>query len=84
MKDFDDAVRRAGQTYGYTKKRVLADGIVTEIEAEIGEDYQEYEFKDGGLVPAGTPIGVEIYDFSQDDKATLFLYDHIVYAEYGE
>jgi hypothetical protein len=77
VKDYDDAVRRASETYGYTKKRILADNIVTEIEAEDGDAFQQYEFADGGRVPAGTPIGVEIFDFSQDDEATLFLYDHI-------
>jgi hypothetical protein len=80
MRDYSDAVRRASETYGYTKKRVIADGIVTEIEAEDGDRFQEYKFADGGKVPPGTPVGVEIYDFSQDDEAILFLYDHIRYA----
>ena len=79
MKDFDDAVRCAITTYGYTKKRILADDVVREIEAEDGEDFQKYEFVNGGIVPPGTPVGVEIGDIDEDGD-TFFLYDHIVYA----
>jgi hypothetical protein len=30
------------------------------IEAEDGEDFQEYNFLGGKKVPAGTPVGIEV------------------------
>ena len=48
------------------------------IEAETGEDYQEYIYlHDMSVVEHGTPIGVEI---TQNGKTELFLYDGILYG----
>ena len=81
MKDFNDAVSKVAKTFGYTKKRVLADGIVVEIEAENGEDFQNYSYENGDIVEAGTPIGVEVFDPETDnpeDDAVFYMYDHIL------
>ena len=81
IRDFYDALRQTKEKYPYSEEKIL-DDILFEIEAEDGEDFQEYEFVDSGeVVPAGTPIGVEIGDFSQGIEIELFLYENIRYGD---
>lgn len=46
------------------------------IEAEDGEDFQEYVYEDGSRVPAGEQVGVEI---TQDGNTKFFLLEGILY-----
>jgi len=48
------------------------------IEAEDGPEFQEYVFKNGKPVPAGTPIGIEV---SGDNGVELKLFDNILFSD---
>jgi hypothetical protein len=77
VKNYPDAVRMASDTYGYTKKRIVEDHIVIEVNPEDVDGIRKYEFVDGGVVPQGVPIGVKVCDHSMDEEPVLFLYDGI-------
>lgn len=49
-----------------------------EIEAEDGEGFQEYKFADGKKVPAGTPIGLEVF---VEGRWKLELHDGIFFSD---
>lgn len=46
------------------------------IEAEDGEDFQEYVYEDGKRVPHGEQVGVEI---TQDGKTEFFILEGVLY-----
>lgn len=46
------------------------------IEAENGEDFQTYCDPDGKILPAGTPVGVEVYI---DGEPRFFLLEDVYY-----
>lgn len=48
-----------------------------EIQADTGEEFQEYIYEDNSFVQQGEPVGVEI---TQNGITELFLYDGILFS----
>lgn len=46
------------------------------VQAEDGEDFQEYFYEDGGRVPRGEDVGVEI---EENGETKFYLLDGILY-----
>ena len=50
------------------------------IEAEDGPEYQEYVYGNGERVPAGEPVGVEVFNANGDGSIEFIILEDIYFA----